>query len=180
MSKQSKKNLEAFLKKNHITPTGTEQELSYENILEAIERIRENNRKLVSDFEDHAQSEIDFAVVLSALKFLKGLKIDPPGVKNFVVLFLDYNARIIVNPQNLEEYRKLPNAVVNPDLSRVQGVPPHLWRLSRSKNIMPITGRQAQEREANIRKHGIDKFIPPELPKKKSGLACRLLSLFRK
>lgn len=178
MSNAAKKNLQSFLKKNGVSISGGEAEISQDTVAEALERIRDNNRKLVLGFHEHAQSEADFMVLVSALRFLRGVKADPQGVKNFVVLFIDYNARIIVNPKDLEEYRKLPNAVVNPDLSRVKGVPPHLWRLTKSKNIVPISGREAQERESLIRKHGIQKFTPPYFGPKKS-LFQKLLGVFR-
>ena len=48
-------------------------------------------------------------------------------MKNRVVLFNKYGARILINPHDIAELRKLPNCIVNPDLSRVRGLPPHMW-----------------------------------------------------
>ncbi len=46
-----------------------------------------------------------------------------------VVVFTENNARIVINPEKLGLYRTMANAVVDPDLSLVEKVPPHLWCL---------------------------------------------------
>jgi hypothetical protein len=48
---------------------------------------------------------------------------------NVVVVFTENNARILHNPEDLSAYESMPNAVINPDLTGVIKVPPHLWQL---------------------------------------------------
>ena len=50
-------------------------------------------------------------------------------MKNKVVVFTENNARILINPSNIEAYKDKPKASVNPDLSLVNGVDPHFWKL---------------------------------------------------
>jgi hypothetical protein len=53
-----------------------------------------------------------------------------------VVVFGENGARIIKNPANFSELVKLPNVVVDPDLSALKGTAPHLWRLEKGKIVV--------------------------------------------
>lgn len=66
-------------------------------------------------------------------------------MNNKVVIFTDNNARILSNPPNLEELQQLPNAILNPDLSLVKGVAPHLWALKDGK-VLPLTKEEQEKR----------------------------------
>lgn len=48
-------------------------------------------------------------------------------MKNKVVIFSKYGARILINPPDFEELKLNKNCIVNPDLSQVKGLPPHMW-----------------------------------------------------
>lgn len=49
-------------------------------------------------------------------------------MKDFIVTFGPNGARIVkgINPADWVNH---PNCLVNPDLSKVRGIPPHLWRI---------------------------------------------------
>lgn len=58
--------------------------------------------------------------------------------KSVVVIFTEQNARILVNPENIEQYYALPNASVDPDLTLVKGLSPDNWKLDlTTKQILP-------------------------------------------
>lgn len=47
-----------------------------------------------------------------------------------VILFSESDKpRILINPANLEELKENPLAIINPDLSKVKGIPSQYWRL---------------------------------------------------
>ena len=73
--------------------------------------------------------------------------------RNIVVIFTENNARVLINPENVEVYHNLPNAVVNPDLSAVYKVPPHLWELKDGK-VVKKGLRDSINRIKHIDKHG--------------------------
>lgn len=54
-------------------------------------------------------------------------------MKNKVVIFTENNARILVNPEKIEEFDSKPNAFVNPDLSLVKGIEPQFWKYLKGK-----------------------------------------------
>lgn len=56
-------------------------------------------------------------------------------MKNKVVVFTQNNARILVNPQQIDVFYKRNNALVNPDLTFVEGVEPHHWKLINRSRI---------------------------------------------
>lgn len=56
-------------------------------------------------------------------------------MKNKVIIFTDNNARILVNPAEVEIFEDKPNAYVNPDLRFVTGVAPHHWKQLNSDKI---------------------------------------------
>lgn len=59
-------------------------------------------------------------------------------MKNKVVVFTQNNARILVNPQQIDIFYKRHNALVNPDLMFVDGIDPHYWKLINRSRI-PIS-----------------------------------------
>lgn len=64
-------------------------------------------------------------------------------MKNKVVIFTENNARIFVNPAELEAFEKKPNAYVNPDLRFVTGVAPQHW--TQVKGAQPIKAEDANK-----------------------------------
>ncbi len=53
--------------------------------------------------------------------------------KDFYVIFTENNARILKGkPSNITS-----NMVVNPDLKKVKGIPPHFWKLE-NNSIIPM------------------------------------------
>lgn len=52
-------------------------------------------------------------------------------MKDFIVVFGDNGARI-VKGINVEDWKNIPGVLINPDLSKLAGVPPHRWRLDSS------------------------------------------------
>lgn len=85
-------------------------------------------------------------------------------MKTRVVQFTENNARILVVQDTLS-YEGLANTVINPDLSDVAGVPPHLWKLEGGK-ILPMT---EAERLIRLQDHAlrgvINAGLPPPQPK---------------
>lgn len=74
-------------------------------------------------------------------------------MKNKVILFTNNNARLI-RTNELSTWEKDPRALINPDLSKVKGIPPHFWKRDGGQ-IVPMTDQEKVERLANIEKHGI-------------------------
>lgn len=90
---------------------------------------------------------------------------------NIVVVFTDNNARIIKNPPDLEIYKFMDNALVNPDLSSVWGIPPHFWVKTDSR-IIAMSPEESKERMRHHKKHGSinhlkEITIPQEFSKNK-------------
>lgn len=69
--------------------------------------------------------------------------------KQRVIVFSELGARILINPSNIEDYKNAANALINPDLSKVKGLPPHLWELN-SKEVVPMHVSKRAEREALV------------------------------
>jgi len=70
-------------------------------------------------------------------------------LKTTVVLFTPNTARILVNPENLDNYTALSNAIVNPDLSQVQNVDLHYWKKSGS-TVVEMTPEEKTTRDKLI------------------------------
>lgn len=98
-----------------------------------------------------------------------------------VVVFTRNNARIIHNPENLDELRANPNCVVDPDLSLVRRLPPHFWKLD-GGHVVPMI---LSEREAVLAHHevyGVDnehpasktRTVPQEIKHQKKMSKVRL------
>ncbi len=84
-----------------------------------------------------------------------------------VVVFTENNARILINPEHIELYADMPNAVIDPDLSGVVKVPPHLWKLQDGK-IVKMGLRESINRIKHIDANGANNDLgslpapPPE------------------
>lgn len=82
-----------------------------------------------------------------------------------VVVFTKNNARVLRNPENIEQYLAMDNAIIEPDLSEVQGIPPHYWSLVDGK-VVKKGFREGLARARHIRKHGAvnhDHTVGPDL-----------------
>lgn len=75
-----------------------------------------------------------------------------------VVIFTTNTARILKDPANLSEMTKWPNAVINPDLSQVQGLVPQFWRIE-SGSIVPMNPPEMRYRKQIITANGMDNAI---------------------
>jgi uncharacterized membrane protein YcjF (UPF0283 family) len=62
-----------------------------------------------------------------------------------VVVFSDKGARILVNPENAADYKNATNALINPNLEKVRGLPPHLWDLKNGE-IVPLAEEKHEAR----------------------------------
>jgi len=75
-----------------------------------------------------------------------------------VVIFTTNSARLFQNPPNANEFLKWPNAVFDPDLSRVHAIPPQFWKLIDGQ-IYPMNGIEMRVRKRVIERSGIDNMI---------------------
>lgn len=71
-----------------------------------------------------------------------------------VVIFTENNARILRNPIELESLRAMDNTVINPDLTKLTGIPPHLWKQS-GDQIVPLTSKEIPKRINHIDRNGL-------------------------
>jgi len=70
--------------------------------------------------------------------------------KHKVVVFTENNARVLVNPPDLDAWRKRKDALVDPDFGRVAHLAPHFWKCDESGHLSPMT---EEERNARISHH---------------------------
>ncbi len=75
--------------------------------------------------------------------------------KEFAVVFSENGARIVKGPE-VDRYRDSHNAVINPDLSSVMGVPPHRWALVDGEIVVRPEGIKVRVRKG---KRHLDKFL---------------------
>lgn len=106
--------------------------------------------------------------------------INAPG-QNIVVCFTANNARILVNPENIEAYKNMPGAHINPDLTGVLGVPPHFWKED-SGLIVAMSRSERRVRLASIMATGLDNEVADPLEGKRwynkvAGFTKRVLRL---
>jgi hypothetical protein len=78
--------------------------------------------------------------------------------KTRVIVFTANNARILTNPENVEAFRDMPNAFVDPDLSEVVGLPPHFWKVVDGK-IVSMTRPEKVARLRDIGLKGADNTV---------------------
>lgn len=86
---------------------------------------------------------------------------------NIVVMFTDNNARVLRNPINLEYLKTLDNVLVNPNLSKVTGIPPHLWA-KEGDSIRAMSEEESIERHKHHEVHGVlndihKPFVPEQV-----------------
>lgn len=84
-----------------------------------------------------------------------------------VVVFTRNNARILngIETSSLEQFKDWKNVVVDPDLSTVNGTPPHLWKIF-DGIIIPLSNEEQRERLIDINKRGLDneiKYVKPRI-----------------
>jgi hypothetical protein len=74
--------------------------------------------------------------------------------KRKVIVFTSNNAGILTNP-DMRPYVGRPNVLIDPDLSKVQGIAPHYWKLSNG-NVVPLSPPEKLLRDRHIRLFGLD------------------------
>lgn len=62
------------------------------------------------------------------------------------VVFYPEGAKILTNPPNLEDLKAKYLVVVNPDMTKVLGIPPHRWRYEGGTLVPKAEGRPAVSR----------------------------------
>jgi hypothetical protein len=74
-----------------------------------------------------------------------------------VVFFTTNNARV----ERMEEVDGLEgnaNVAINPDMKKVEGTPPHYWKLVKGK-VLPMSDAEKADRDAHIALHGVDNVV---------------------
>jgi hypothetical protein len=75
--------------------------------------------------------------------------------KNIVVLFSSNYARALVNPQGFSFYRKRKNAVCNPNLDKLIGIPAQYWKKENGK-VVEMSMVDKLSRDLDIKFNGLD------------------------
>lgn len=87
--------------------------------------------------------------------------------RHTAVFFTRNNARIFPFKE-MSDLPRTKNIVVNPDLSLVEGIPPHHWKLEHGK-VLPMNDVEKKIRDHDIATKGIENKIedstPPHVPK---------------
>jgi hypothetical protein len=89
-----------------------------------------------------------------------------------VVVFTQNNARILKNPTLDVVAQITAPYVTDPDLSHVEGYPPHHWKLVDGE-VLPMTDAEIRHRDAHIQAFGVDNslaLVAVEIPKWKVAL----------
>jgi hypothetical protein len=95
-------------------------------------------------------------------------------MKHRVVVFTRNNARIITT-SDISKYKNRMNISIDPDLSKVQGTPPHFWKLH-GRKIVPLTRPEKLARLQDIKVNGLDNRLqdgtgrPVRLPRVSNGV----------
>lgn len=94
-----------------------------------------------------------------------------------VVVFTKNNAKILdgIETSLLDQYSGWSNVLIDPDLSAVSGVPPHLWKIYHGITV-PLNESEKIARLKDIEQNGLDneiravkprvsaKIVPQQLP----------------
>jgi hypothetical protein len=70
-----------------------------------------------------------------------------------VIVFQRNNARILHDPENLQDWRSSPNAMVNPDMSLVKGVSPRYWKKGDHNIVQRMSPQETDERKRYVLSH---------------------------
>lgn len=89
-------------------------------------------------------------------------------MKPFIVYFTRNNARIVKDENTVKALIGHPSAVLSPDLKKVRGYPPHLWKRT-PEGILPLNEAETVERLAFIAEYGIDNRV--EVPEQEPVIA---------
>lgn len=79
-------------------------------------------------------------------------------MKDVVVVLTRNNARLIVNPSDLDKFLGKQNVFINPDLTDLKGVPPHFWKAQRGR-LVPMNALERRFRIRDIEKNGSENWI---------------------
>lgn len=96
-------------------------------------------------------------------------------MKHIVVLLTENNSRIL-KVSDPSPYLRARNCLVNPDLRKVEGVPPHFWKISAGE-VVPMDYDERLARSEHIAEHGIKNNAPLDIPveeSKKIGLLTKI------
>lgn len=92
-----------------------------------------------------------------------------------IVIFTSNNARIKhVTNSELSKWKSVPGSYINPDLSKVNHLPPHYWKVDNG-HILPMTTTEIIVRDAQLSLNGADNNIG----KPKRGWGEYIASLFK-
>lgn len=69
--------------------------------------------------------------------------------KEIYVVFSPTNARILINPEEPLLYEGRDDVIKNPDLTNVQGIPPHFWKVQNYR-IVSMTEAEKKQRQKII------------------------------
>lgn len=78
-------------------------------------------------------------------------------------IFTGTNARVFEYPSDefFKEASAWPNCVPGPDLSNVDGVPPHFWK-QEGGVVVPMNKAEQEARLEKIERFGVDNVIRPQ------------------
>lgn len=80
--------------------------------------------------------------------------------KNKVVVFGKQGARILINPDSIDFLLKYNNVMVNPDLSKVDGIPPEHWKMENGNVVPMLDGEKPTEASLQQKIIVAEKHIP--------------------
>jgi hypothetical protein len=95
----------------------------------------------------------------------------------YIVTFSKTNSFILKEPNFIPE-----NSLIEPDLSRVKGVPSHFWKI-KDGHVIPMTRPEKLKRLEEINKHGLDTVgcikppIIPQLDKKSMSIGALITGI---
>lgn len=75
--------------------------------------------------------------------------------KSTAYIFTSNNVRSDSDPAKLAEYRRWKNALIDPDLSSVKGVPRQYWK-RRGDEIIPMSAAERAVRDSEHLSQGVD------------------------
>lgn len=86
-------------------------------------------------------------------------------MKNWIVIFNQHNARVLrIDEEMISQYKDHPNALINPDFSRVKSTPPQFWKME-NRELVPMN-----KNEMAFRKMVLDKIGHTKAPVIQDGV----------